>query len=641
MRLAVSIVCASALILGARSRAQDAFGPDGDEDTIKLMAKAYKDQRSVEQIKKDNALIRAAAKGDVDGVRKTLSSGALVNSYHIDGCVGFGDDASGYTALMWASQAGHVGVVKLLIESKADLNLECRNLAERGRTSLYMAVIYRQEAVVKLLVKAGAKGDPKQIRLTRELLRAACRGFKMRVGEGYPPYPGFIGDPGEAQERNALREIKPAAKELGVGSRGDPREIKEVLKRGADVNSADPRGHTALMYAANLGLVDNVKALLAKGADPSLKTRYGETALSLAVGDSSAARAGRREVVELLKTHLAKMEHARSQAMTEKGLHWLAKQQHHDGYWEAEGFGFRVAMTSLAGLAFLMQASNVHDGKYSDQVRKAVDWLVTRSQPDGLIGNPHDPNEAGRYMFGHTYAQLFLAQLYGEEVDHDRQRKLEDVLTRSVVFSAKAQTKRGGWGYVSAADGGQFDHNPNTVVQLQALHAVQHAGIAVPKEVLVKAMDCLKKSTNHKGGIIYSLGGGGGGDGRPPITAAALAACPGEYTDLTRRWLKFCQAKIPLPRVARNRYGDDQFTSYHYGQVAYRLGEDGFGRLFPDTKTEERPTWSRFRQALIKYLESNQTQDGSWEGMIGPVYCTSCYLALLQLDREVLPFYRR
>ncbi len=82
--------------------------------------------------------------------------------------------------------------------------------------------------------------------------------------------------------------------------------IIKVLKRGVDVNATDPRGHTALMYAANLGLVENVKVLLARGADATLKTKYGATALSFMEEESSVARAERQQVAEILKAHLAK-----------------------------------------------------------------------------------------------------------------------------------------------------------------------------------------------------------------------------------------------------------------------------------------------------------------------------------------------
>ena len=45
----------------------------------------------------------------------------------------------------------------------------------------------------------------------------------------------------------------------------------------------------------------------------------------------------------------------------------------------------------------------------------------------------------------------------GEEEDERRREELVRVLERAVEFSGRAQTKDGGWGYVSAKDGNDFD----------------------------------------------------------------------------------------------------------------------------------------------------------------------------------------
>lgn len=248
------------------------------DDVIRSLAEAHKDTRSVAQIRKDNAMIAAASKGDAEAVSQAIKNGALVDSRYLDPAAFLDEGQTGYTALMRATLGGHDKVVKLLLENKPDLELE-----RHGKTSLYFAVLKDRVAIVELLRDAGAKGDPKQIRLTQDLIRAACRGFKMNRGEGYPLFPGYVGDPAKAPE------------------------ILEVLQRGADVNAADPEGYTALMYAANLGLVDNVSVLLAHGADPRQKSKEEETALSLAERrESSVAREGRRKVIELLNLHLAK-----------------------------------------------------------------------------------------------------------------------------------------------------------------------------------------------------------------------------------------------------------------------------------------------------------------------------------------------
>lgn len=81
------------------------------------------------------------------------------------------------------------------------------------------------------------------------------------------------------------------------------------------------------------------------------------------------------------------------QACIKKGLDYLAAQQQKDGCWTATGNQHRAALTSLSGMALLMEGSKSGEGKYAARVRKAVDWLVAQSQPNGLIGNRKTPGE--------------------------------------------------------------------------------------------------------------------------------------------------------------------------------------------------------------------------------------------------------
>jgi hypothetical protein len=329
-----------------------------------------------------------------------------------------------------------------------------------------------------------------------------------------------------------------------------------------------------------------------------------------------------------------------------KGLTYLVKSQHSDGHWEASGGAYPTTMTALAGMAFLMEGSTIRDGKYSEKIRKATDWFMERSQRTGLLGNPSNPTESSRYMYGHGYGMLFLATVYGEEEDGDRRRKLERILTKAVEFAGNAQTNRGGWGYVSAADGNGFDEGSVTITQMQGLRAARNAGIVVPKKIIDRAHDYLKKCTTPRGGVIYSLAHGQAFNGaeRPTLTASAIACMfsAGEYnSEIGKKWLKYCQQTIPIDKSGRDSFGHWEYTHYYYAQSIYILGEKGYDRLFPGDKGEKL-TWSKYRSIIFDYILSRQSSDGSWNmSGIGPVYSTACCLTILQLDNGTLPIYQR
>ncbi|MDB5312309.1 MAG: hypothetical protein JWO38_6511 [Gemmataceae bacterium] len=362
----------------------------------------------------------------------------------------------------------------------------------------------------------------------------------------------------------------------------------------------------------------------------------------------------------------------------ERGLEYLKKIQAQDGHWEAQGGQYPTTMTALAGMAMLMEGSTLREGKYSDQITKAVNWFLApaRQQPNGLIGNVQNPTESTRYMYGQGFGTMFLACVYGEEEDNEQRKKLEGVLTRAVDFIAKAQTSKkhrrpegkevdvGGWGYVSAADGNQFDEGSVTITALQGLRAARNAGIKVPKETVEKAIAYLDACTTPDGGIIYSYAGSGGvgagvGQGRPPLTAAALACAlsSGEFTRAIAvmngknppkgvdrpsvvRWFENCRKNIP---VAKGRVAHDEYQSYYFAQAVYALGDDRYGQLFPAEAKDTWLTWSKYKEVMYPYLiESQDKAGGGWtSGYIGPVFSTAVNLSILQLDKGILPIYQR
>ena len=351
----------------------------------------------------------------------------------------------------------------------------------------------------------------------------------------------------------------------------------------------------------------------------------------------------------------------RVEESVERGLEWLKKTQAPDGHWAAQGTNYRVAMTALAGMCFLMEGSSLKEGKYSDQVRKAVEWLISpaRQQPNGLIADSRSAGDFGSYMHGHGYATLFLACTIGEEEDKEQREKLAKAVKKASDFICKAQTNRkhrkaegkeveiGGWGYTSSTDNNNFDEGSVTITQLQALRAARNAGIEVPKANLDRAVAYLEACTTPRGGLIYSYANSGGvarsGGECTPITAAAVSCSfsAGQYKGETaQKWIKFCKDNISY---AKGRVAHDEYQSYYFAQCVYVLGDDRYGEMFPKEDKSTWLTWSMYKEAMYPYLiDSQDKNSGAWNGSyISPVFSTSVNLTILQLEKGILPIYQR
>jgi len=322
-------------------------------------------------------------------------------------------------------------------------------------------------------------------------------------------------------------------------------------------------------------------------------------------------------------------------ASARRALDWLAKEQRPQGFWEANQGQYRIAMTALSGMAFLCEGSTTTSGRYRDNIRKAVTYLVSASQQNGLIGFENDY----RYTYGHGFSMLFLSQVYGDEEDPDRRKELRRVLIKAVEFSVNAQTSRGGWGYVSAKDGNDFDEGSTCVTQVQGLRACRNAGIPVPKTVIDRAQkyirDCTIETGPYAGGVVYSYTSRG--SARPPISAAAVAVMfsTGEYKSKhVQQMIAYCRKYVWPGQSGRitSTYGHWHYAHYYYAQVMFRLGG----------QKETADEWKRYATEVFGDIMKKQSADGSWQqGYIGPVYTTAINATILQLHKGYVPIYQR
>jgi len=310
-------------------------------------------------------------------------------------------------------------------------------------------------------------------------------------------------------------------------------------------------------------------------------------------------------------------------AAVRQSLDYLASLQKRQGYWEANQGQYKVAMTALVGTAILSEGSTTTSGRYAKEIRLAVDYLLSMSRPNGLIGFREDYH----YTYGHGFSMVFLSQVYGEEEDEQRREEIRDVLTLAVQFCADSQTSKGGWGYVSAKEGSDYDEGSTCITQVQGLRACRNAGIPVSKEIIDRAKVYIEECTDSDGGVQYSIRGGGA---RPPITAASLAAMfnAGEYdTDLTKRMREYCKRTIWPDKPVASSNGHWHYMHFYFSQVVYRTGGD---------------EWTRYRDELNTKLVREMQSGGGWaDPQVGTVYVTALNCIMLQLDKGFLPIYQR
>jgi ankyrin repeat protein len=244
-------------------------------------------------------LMYAALYGDAAGVRQLIEAGADAKA----------SNDVGTTALMWAIDDPDKTL--LLLEHGADPNAT----SAENQTPLSIALASRAPAaVVKLLLEHGANTDVKGSRGRNPFAAAGDDEAVLRTlvehGVAVTRLSGGLERALEAGCQACIEMLmklgsKPAlnAGLFQVASDRDARTLKILLDHGADAKFKDEGlGLTALMYAAisEGSPVENVKAMLERGADVNAKTVEGTTALDFALLQGDPA------VIQLLRKAGAK-----------------------------------------------------------------------------------------------------------------------------------------------------------------------------------------------------------------------------------------------------------------------------------------------------------------------------------------------
>lgn len=333
-----------------------------------------------------------------------------------------------------------------------------------------------------------------------------------------------------------------------------------------------------------------------------------------------------------------------SERAVELALKWLAAQQTKEGYWDADAHGAGTVkedeegvdrknagiradtgLTALTVLCFLGAGYTHEEGLYSENIERALRWLIKQQDDKGFLGG-----DATHYakMYCHGMTTYALAEAYGLQNDPAMDIGLRKTLTKAVAYIADQQNpKDGGWRYLK----GQSSDMSMFGWQLMALKSAEIAGVPVPsptKKLMVKFLkDRSKGKDNGLAAYRTEM------DVSATMTAEALFCKQmlgiNRNNPSSKEAVNYMMERMPNRKEYNLYY-------WYYGTLAmYQYGGKPWKK------------WNEtLRTRLVKDQRTSGKRTGSWDpvGVWGPyggrLYSTALSTLCLEVYYRFLPLYQ-
>ncbi|MBI3830482.1 MAG: terpene cyclase/mutase family protein [Planctomycetes bacterium] len=376
-----------------------------------------------------------------------------------------------------------------------------------------------------------------------------------------------------------------------------------------------------------------------------------------------------------------------TESSVDAALAWLARHQEKDGFWRTEKYldnpNYRYGgskgmsrlydpgMTGFAALAFLGAGHSLRVGKYKENVRQAIKWLISQQGADGDFTSKVKPCPDAVTYYCHCIATLACAEALGMNGGKDwggadasfgEQTKglgLKEAVERGVklILEWQAKNPTGGWTYYA----------PYVVCDVtvsgwavMALKSAKVAGIVIPADSFKKASDAVAKCTvidKNKGdyGMAHtgylSSGSHQFNSKGYAITAAAMVIQEFVGADRQEAGIDAAAAFVTQPDALPQWIFKPQDPSTdHQNLYFWYYGTLGCFQKGGDTWK----LWNeKLKAALVPNLKkggaldgSPQDVDGSWDpddvwgAWGGRVYSTCLGCLCLEVYYRYLPLYR-
>jgi len=244
----------------------------------------------------------------------------------------------------------------------------------------------------------------------------------------------------------------------------------------------------------------------------------------------------------------------------------------------------------MALLCFVGAGHTHESGSFAKDVKEAVQWLLKRQQPDGLIYEREFDGPAPFYS--HAQATIALGELFALTGDTELQQPVE----RAIAYIRAAQNPvTGGWKYRPQQPGGDL-----SVLgwQVMALQTGRAAGIAIAPEVFDGATLFLSQ-VEEKDGAAYKYDAEPASKVTPAMSAEGLLCrqylgWPSDHPAL-KAGSEVLLKEENLPRWETGRR--NVYHWYYATQMFHHLGGD---------------PWKTWQSAVAKAIVTAQESSGSF-----------------------------
>lgn len=357
----------------------------------------------------------------------------------------------------------------------------------------------------------------------------------------------------------------------------------------------------------------------------------------------------------------------------QKGLHWLADAQHKDGGWGAGSSAHQdqrdphsvtvdPGTTAFTAMALLRAGYNPLKGEYSENLRRALDYLLTTVEDykeEGPrisdVSGTQPQRKLGEFVDVSLCAQFFgrvLPTLADEPTLKARVEKALDKCVRKIENSQKddGSWNHGGWAPVLQSS-----------MANNALEIAQENGRAVSDSVLERSREYQKgnynastksyradagagielyanssgqraaaKETKKATDIVIAAKREGKLRDQDDVTFDNLMKAGIDRKEASKLARAYDQNRAAVEKLDDERMlsgfgnnGGEEFLSYMLSSESLVVtgGED----------------WRKWNDKMHARLEKIQNGDGSWSGhhcITSPVFCTAAVILCLTADRD-------